>query len=76
MKKALVVLGVWFILGSGTAYAGEFKEGAAKVGSVTKTILVSVDKSAHWLWDVCHNRILHPVVQVLTFGTVDLSQPS
>ena len=75
MKRwGLGLLCVW-MLSVPVAEAGELQEGVAKVGGVAKAILVSTDKVLHWTEAVLHQRVIHPIVLVATFGTVDLSTP-
>ena len=76
MRRGVVVLmaGLWFwITPMSRAYAGEWAETSGKVWAFTTGAFVVADKVLHWSWETLHNKIVHPTVSVVTFGTVDLS---
>jgi hypothetical protein len=75
MKKILVVAGLLCVLGGPMASAGEWQDAGAKTWNFGMQAFVVADKVLHWSWEIMHNRIVHPVVAVVTFGSVDLSKP-
>lgn len=59
-------------VGTGKAYANDVVDAAYTVGGWGRSVLVVTDNVLHWTWNTLHNKVVHPVVNVLTVGTVDL----
>ena len=77
-KMALVVmlaLAIWYAP-QPKAYANDLVDGVYTVGSWGRSALVVTDNVLHWTWNTLHNKVVHPIVNVLTVGTVDLNQPA
>ena len=78
MKKlalvGLMALAIWYAP-QPKAYANDIVDGVYAVGGWGRSALVITDKVLHWTWDTLHNKVVHPMVNVLTVGTVDLNTP-
>ena len=68
----------WNPLSWGKSAVVNTVDAAAETGrtgwSFSKELLVGTDEIVHWLWDTLHNKLLHPVVSVLTFGSINLDE--
>ena len=76
--KRLALAGVFYLVlcgGVTPAEAGHWNEAGSKVWGWTTGLIVTTDKVLHWTWDTLHNKVVHPLVNTLTLGTVDLNQP-
>lgn len=86
--KTLAVLGLVFGLWTGVASANPISEAGETVvdttvngarwtghtvGAGVTWVLVSTDNALHWTNTVLHDRVIHPVVELLTLGSVQLS---
>ena len=70
----LMALAIWYAP-QPKAYANDIVDGVYTVGGWGRSVLVVTDKVLHWTWDTLHNKVVHPMVNVLTVGTVDLNTP-
>ena len=75
MKQVGMLVGL-MLVAAPMAYANDLVDGAKTVGGWGRSALVVTDNVLHWSWNTLHNKIVHPLVSVATFGTVDLSQPT
>lgn len=73
MKKALVIAGLLCALGGQIAAAGELQDAGTKTWNFGMQAFVVADKVLHWSWETLHNKVVHPIVNVVTLGSVDLS---
>ena len=62
-------------LGAPRCEAVEWEDVRAKVLAVGTGSVIVVDKTLHWSWEVLHNKLVHPLVHVVTFGAVNLDHP-
>lgn len=74
MKKSAFVLSLVVCWGLTTCHAsaGEWQEAGAKTWAFGTSAFVVADKVLHWSWETLHNKIVHPIVNVVTLGTVNL----
>lgn len=73
MRK-LVLAGLvgLMVLSGGRAEANDVVDAVYTVGGWGRSVLVVTDNVLHWTWNTLHNKVVHPIVSVLTVGTVDL----
>ena len=75
MKQLVLVglmsLAIWYAP-QPTAYANDVVDAVYTVGGWGRNVLVVTDNVLHWTWNTLHNKVVHPVVNVLTIGTVEL----
>lgn len=50
--------------------------GGTAIVKASGQVIVWLDKGLHWSWDTLHNKLVHPAVQVITLGIVNLDQPT
>ena len=85
--RVLIVAGL-LLLCSGTASANPISDVGETVADVTVDgarwtghtvgagitwLLVNTDSALHWTWFTLHNNGIHPLVELITFGSVTLS---